>query len=249
MNLYLKIKSYFKKIIQLFSKALNQTEFDEMLLTAANSNNPYLAARCEWNFLFNDLLKAKRNWQWTAMLMIAANFILISGYIVLSLKSQYVPYIVKADTIGNTNFAGYLNQTDETHHPLFINQFIRRYIASVRQVIADPVAEKQTLDYVYATTKGSAINFINQYFKENEPFVRARNSTIEVQVNAALPKSASTWQIDWTEIERNLEGAVIKQLHYEALITVNQQPVKDPKEININPLGLYVTNLSWSQQL
>lgn len=249
MSMALKMGLFFKKIKMIFSKFTLDSSGEDLSSKAAETNNPYLAARCEWNFLFNDLIQAKRNWQLIAMLMIGANVILISGYIALSLRSKFIPYIVRADSIGNTNFSGYVNTNDETQNPIFVNQFIRRYITSLRSVIADPVAEKQTLDYVYATTKGSAINFINQYFKENEPFVRARNSTIEVQVNAALPKSTSTWQIDWTEIERNLEGAVIKQLHYEALITVNQQPVKDAKEININPLGLYVTNLSWSQQL
>jgi type IV secretion system protein VirB5 len=200
--------------------------------------------------MYNDVLKGKKNWQWVALAMIFANMLLILGMTRVSLQSKApLSYITKVDSQGNAQFGGFLSDANQQVSSVMVNAFIRRYIENVRSVIADPVAEKRSLDYVYAVTRGESLNFINSYYHNNDPFKHAKNSTVEVQIQAALPKSSQTWQIDWIETERNLEGGIINQSHYEALVTVEQKTVNDPNEINVNPLGLFVTRLSWSQQM
>lgn len=214
---------------------------------AADTTNPYVAARTEWNYMFADLISAKRNWQLTAVLALSVNILLVIGFISLSLKSTYIPYAVKVDAMGNANFSGYL-QPNQAISPLETNAFIRRYINHARSVIADPIAEKQALDFVYVTTKGQGLNVINEYYRAHDPFNRAKTTTTEVQINTVMQKSPNTWQVEWTEIERNLDGVDINQLRFAALVTVKNQPVDNEKEININPLGFYVSQLSWSTQ-
>jgi hypothetical protein len=42
----------------------------------------------------------------------------------------------------------------------------------VRAVVADGAAEKELLDSAYAHTKGAATRFLNDHFKDENPFVR-----------------------------------------------------------------------------
>jgi type IV secretory pathway TrbF-like protein len=231
------------------SISIRRIPLDNESAILSKIRNPYLAARTEWNFLYNDILKGKRNWQLVAITLLAANILLIIGLSRVALKTKFVPYVTKVDTAGNAAFGGFLSASNQPVSPLIMNAFVRRYIENVRSVIADPVAEKKTLDDIYATTRGESLKFINSFYHDNDPFKRSKNLTVEVQIKAALQKSSQTWQVDWTEVERNLEGDIINQARYEALVTIAQYPVTNQKEINVNPLGLYTTRLSWSQQL
>lgn len=215
--------------------------------TASAPDNPYLAARQEWNLMFGDLLKAKLNWQRAAFGTMALSVLLAIGLIALSLQSRYVPYAVKVDALGNTAFAGVMQKAGAVSDAE-INAFLRRYISNVRTVIADPVAQKAALNFVYATSTQKTAEVLNGFYRSNDPFKLAQNATVEVDVTAAMPKSDKTWQLDWTEVQRNADGAVMGRTHWEALLTVGQHSVEDAATLNINPLGLFVEGLSWSPQ-
>lgn len=214
---------------------------------STQSVNPYIAARQEWNAMFGDLVKAKYNWQRIAFIVAIINLSLTLGFLWLASQSRYIPYVVKVDALGNSNFAGYLTHT-LTISPLETNAFIRRYITNTRAVIADPIAEKQALDFVYATSTENTTKILNDFYQKNSPFKTAQQITIEVVVNAVLQKSDKTWQVSWTEIQRDLEGRIVSQTHWEALLTVAQHKTNDANILNLNPLGLFVEHMSWTQQ-
>jgi len=238
----------FQQLANKFRMMWNKGLEDELKVDASkNTDNPYIAARKEWNLMFGDLIKAKYNWQRIALIALISNIILIFGLIMVSTQSRYIPYAVKVDALGNSSFAGYLTNSSPIN-PLEINAFIRRYVTNVRSVIADPIAEKQALDFVYATSTRKAAKFLNEEFRKNSPFKVAQQATVEVQNITVLQKSDKTWQVSWTEIQRNLDGNLIGQTHWEALMTVNHHPVSDARIININPLGLFVEHITWSQQ-
>lgn len=224
-----------------FNKEMNVQE-------PVSTNNPYIAARREWNHMFGDFIKAKHNWQRIAYLLAASNVLLLVSLIHVSDRSRFIPYVVSEDTSGNTSFSGFL-QKSTVVNPLEVNAFVRRYITNMRSVIADPVAQKEALDFVYATSANQSVNMLNAYYKNNSPFTQAKQHTVEVQIDNVIQKSTQTWQVDWTEIQRNLSGNVTNQTHWEALVTVGHQPVTAAAEINVNPLGLFVNYVSWSQQL
>ncbi len=209
--------------------------------------NPYIAARREWNFMYGDIIKAKHNWQQIALLLLITHLVLLVGLITLALQKHVVPYVVKVDSLGNANFSQYLEK-DATVSPLIINAMLRRYIVTARSVIADPVAEKHDLDFVYQITKNAARSVLDHYYAEKNPFEIVKMETIDVMINAVLPKSTQTWQVDWTETHRDLNGHITGENHFEGLITIEQHAPSNPDEINVNPLGLYVTHLSWSIQ-
>lgn len=237
-RLYSHVKLYWQK-----SAA---AELNEPL--SPDTKNPYVAARQEWNLMYGDLIKAKYNWQRIAFLVSAFNIMLLGGFVYLSSQSRFIPYAVKVDALGNSAFAGFLDKSPALN-PLEVNAFIRRYMTNVRSVIADPVAEKQALAFVYATSSEKTAKVLNEYYRQNSPFKIAAQSTIEIQINSAMQKSDKTWQIGWTEIQRGLDGNRLGQTHWEALVTVTHLPVTDAHDININPLGIFIEQLSWSQQL
>jgi type IV secretion system protein VirB5 len=209
--------------------------------------NPYIAARREWNFMYGDIIKAKHNWQQMALFLLLLQLITLIGLITLALQKHFVPYVVRVDKLGNTNFTEFL-KTENAISPLVMNAMVRRFIISARSVIADPIAEKHELDFVYSIARGAAHTVLDNFYHTQNPFDIIKDETCEVMVNAVLPKSPETWQIDWTETRRDLNGRVMGQEHFEGLVTLEQHTPTNMDEINLNPLGLYVTHLSWATQ-
>lgn len=212
-----------------------------------NSSNPYVAARQEWSFMFGDMLKAKHNWQCISFLLGIINIALVIGLIAISLQAKFIPYAVKVDNLGNANFSGLLTKQNEIS-PLMVNAMLRRYITETRSVIADPVAQKHQLDFIYGCTSGEAKTVLDVFYKNQNPFDIAKNETVDVVINSVLGRSGNTWQVQWTEIHRDNTGHISLQNHFEGLVTMEHHTPSGMDEINVNPLGLYVTHLNWASQ-
>jgi len=108
----------------------------------------------------------------------------------------------------------------------------------------------------------------------SSPFAKAQTETVNVQISSVIPQSDHSWQVDWIETTfirtasstptdenppspdgatttatpQSSAGGVAE--HWRALVTVEYRPhnkgVTD-KEIRANPLGVYVTDYSWSK--
>ena len=70
-----------------------------------------------------------------------------------------------------------------------------------------------------------------------------------MDVKAVFPVSDRTYQVEWTEIVRGLSGQIESQDNWKGSVTIAISPPNDERLIRINPLGIYVTNVSWSKVL
>ena len=53
----------------------------------------------------------------------------------------------------------------------------------------------------------------------------------------------------WREEARNLDGLAIRQTNWEAILTIALVLPSDVDVVLENPIGLYVVDLNWTQQL
>jgi type IV secretory pathway TrbF-like protein len=212
-----------------------------------HAENPYLVARMEWNCMFYDVIKAKQLWQTIALGLVIVIAIALIGIITLAKKNHYIPYIVKVDALGQSQYVDLASSKTTLDLPEY-RAFLSRYIIESRTVIADPVAQKRALDFVYHATKNPALKTINEGYQEHDPFELAKTQTRAIKINSILEKSDQSWQIHWSEIVRDLEGQVQATEHYEGLLTIKQFKIDDLDTISLNPLGLFVEHFHWTQQ-
>lgn len=227
------------------SELRHDPSFD--LIDNVDASNPYLVARMEWNNMFFDLNRSKRNWQIASLFLLSAVIILSIGLTMLANKSQFLPYIVHVDRLGDAQFVNLVKERGQIELPEY-RAFLNQYIRNAFNVIADPIAQKNALDLVYATTGDKANHTLNEYYKENDPFEYARERIKEIKVNSILPKSDKSWQVSWTETIRNLDGRIEGRKNYQGILTLTQHRVNDYQKLLLNPLGLFVEYFSWSQQ-
>jgi type IV secretion system protein VirB5 len=130
---------------------------------------------------------------------------------------------------------------------------VASFIHRARSVSSDPQVEQQTLDSLLAHIRGAADRFLNEYYHSDgaahNPFEIAQKQTVSVQIDSILKLSAKSYQVRWTEVRRDLNGAAAgTPTHWEGQLQTEIVPPRDGASIVSNPLGFYVTSITWTEQ-
>jgi type IV secretion system protein TrbF len=212
--------------------------------------NPYVEARREWNERYGDYIQQTYHWRLTAVVCAVVALISVSGIVYIGGRSKVVPYVVEVDKLGQTAAVARADQSAVVD-PKVVRASLARFIADWRTVTVDRVAQKEAIDRLYAMLpNGSvALGKINEYFRAHNPFVIAGSRSVAVAITNLLPISDETWQIEWQEVTRDSRGDVQYSVRLKASLIVGITPPTDESLILLNPLGVYITDLNWSQQL
>ena len=208
----------------------------------------FLRARREWDDRFSSLARGKRNWQLAALGLLAANLALSAALAWLSTQSRVTPYIVEVDDLGQAVAFGPAEQLKKTDERLIRYQ-LSLLIHNLRTVLGDAEAQRELLGRGYAFTRGSAVTFLNDHFLESNPFEVAERRRVKVKVNSILPISLSSWQVQWSETTLPVMVGRGERTGWQAILTIELDPPEATDELLINPLGIFVTEITWTQTL
>jgi len=109
------------------------------------------------------------------------------------------------------------------------------------------------LNSLLAHARGAADRFLDAYYHSDDfahnPFKIAEKQTVSVQIDSILQVSSHSYQVRWDEISHDLNGVVIgTPTQWEAVLQTQVTPPNSDDAIVSNPLGFYVTQISWTQQ-
>lgn len=213
-------------------------------------DNPYLAARQEWNERYGSYVKAASAWRIVGITGMTMAVIGFSYALYQSTQVKLVPYIVEVDKLGAAAIAGYPQQI-EYADPRVVRAALGGFITSFRSITPDAVVQKQYIDRTYALLRTSdpATEKINSWFRGNSPFEKAKAATVAIEVNNVVALSNQSYQIDWTEFERDRKGKETASRRFRGIATVTLTPPQDEEIIRLNPIGLYLRDFDWTAQL
>ena len=215
-----------------------------------SAENPYLSARREWDERYGDLITRERNWRAVAFLCAISSLLTIAGLVWLSAHSRIVPFVVAMDSLGRPVAAGPAEQTtaadDRIKRATLFN-----WLENLRLVTSDGIAQRKAIDRVYAylASGSQAQAFISDFYRSDPPQKRAQTETVSIEIQSVLPTTDRTYEIEWIETTRDLYGTVTQRAHWKAALTIAINPPSDEATARVNPLGIYVTNASWSKLL
>ena len=212
--------------------------------------NPYIAARNEWNERYGSYVRSAAAWR---IVGIAGMTMAVIGFgyaLYQSTQVKLVPYIVEVDKLGTSVNAGFPQQIDYAD-PRVVRATLGSFVSNFRSVTPDAVVQKQYIDRTYGLLRTSdpATENVNALFRSNSPFEKAKNSTVAIEVNNIVALSNQSYQLDWTEFERDRRGKETAVRRFRGIATVTLTPPQDEGVIRLNPIGLYLRDFDWTAQL
>ena len=213
-------------------------------------DNPYLAARQEWTERYGSYDKAAAAWRLVGVASLCMAFVSTSYALYQSTKVQLVPYIVEVDKLGSAVSAGFPAQI-EYADPRVVRSALAAFVTNFRSVTPDATVQKQYIDRTYAMLRTSdpATEKVNGWFRASSPFEKAKTTTMSVEVNNVVPLSPQSFQVDWTEYERDRKGKEVATRRFRGVATVTLSPPQDEAIIRLNPIGLYLRDFDWTAQI
>jgi type IV secretion system protein TrbF len=169
------------------------------------------------------------------------------------------PYVVEVDKLGLARALGPVEPLRRTETRLVVAQ-IAEFVRDVRTVVPSDVAEGDVMSRAYAYVDQGGAAFLNAYFTDpkNNPRVLARAMTRTAEVTAVLPTgggagaggaggAGGSWRVQWVETEYPLDGGTPVAHPWEAYLGVRVSPPQTTETIERNPLGVYVTSITWTR--
>ena len=219
--------------------------------------NPYLNARRQWNEHVGGIAASRRLWQTMAILSMLIVLAAVGGIIAIGSQSKFIPYVVRVDSLGDaiaTQRADVASPVDAR----VVQAQVGSFIQSARMVTADVELQKQAIFRVYGmlAPNDPALAKMTDYLNgnpDNTPFARAARETVSVEIASVIQQTKTSWQVDWTETERDRQGQPIQPpAKMRALVTIRVAPPSSAtteEQTKQNPLGVFVQDFSWWRTL
>ena len=215
---------------------------------ASKIQSPYVRARQEWDERFGDQIKSKNNWRLAAFISMATTFVCVTGMVAMGYRSNTVPYVVALDDVGRAVPVIPAKQV-AVRDVRLQEAVVARWVTDLRMIVTDAVAQRRLVDEVYAQTgqNSAASATVTEFYSKNSPFDLLKKQTVDASVESIVQQSSKTYEVTWTEVTRDLVGEYVGSRRYRAFVSVTTQEVTDARQALVNPLGLYVTNLTWGE--
>jgi len=219
------------------------------------TGNPFLLARAEYEDRYGSVVKDVAKWRQISLSMIFMCILFGISMIWLSAQNKVVPYIVQIDRHGYAVSIKSAEQSSVADTRIVIAT-LGRVIMDFRTIVSDSKAQEKLISGVYAciAKDSEAQAAIDQYYKENNPFLLVKERKIGrmVNINSITPFTAggngTSWLINWMEQTTN-EGRVVSASTYRAIVKIAISPVRELDQVLANPIGLYITELNITKDM
>jgi type IV secretion system protein VirB5 len=224
--------------------------------TPQGAPHPYLNARRSWNSHVGSLIASRTLWQAVALISLLVAFAAVGGVVYIGSQSKFVPYVVEVNKLGEAMAVAPAPQADKVDQRI-VRASVAEFIVNARTVTPDIAMQRRAIFKVYALMNSGSPStrkmtaFLNGS-PETNPFKRAEKQTVNVEIISAIPQTTSTWQVDWVETPRTRKGDIMgKPYRMRALMNVGSNampPEASDDQIRLNPMGIYISDYSWSKQ-
>ncbi|SRR5579875_1485696 len=212
-----------------------------------NPEHPYLAASAALRSEYERLAESNRTLRLSLIAAAGALVVTSTLSLYLARKPHVIPYVVEVDKAGEIVGVGQRFAAGQRVSEAVIRFELARFIADARSVLADGAAEKAALHRVYDMARGAAATTLPAWYRRHPPFEIAAKETIQAEVSSVLREPNGAYEVRWSETTRNLNGDVLATAHWRALLAIQLAP-PDPERMLSNPIGLYVTEIDWSEE-
>jgi type IV secretion system protein VirB5 len=214
--------------------------------------SPFIAGMDEYMERYGNLTAIASTWRRISFILSLFCFLCGSFVIFMSGSVRTVPFIVEVDRHGY-EIAVKPVEPSGIDDRLIISR-LGRFITNFRTVLNDDVAQVVYIDFVYKSVpnESAAYKKVMEFYQKNNPLLIAASEKITnfVELKSILPlgNSGKTWRGEWEE-KRMSAGNLLSVKSFAGLFEIEVSPPSEIKDIMENPLGLFVTDFSVTEEL
>ena len=207
---------------------------------------PYARARQEWDARMGSAVLSARAWRTIALAALAALVLAVLGGTAIALQKRTFVHVVEVTPDGQVMVVramdGRWSPTNAqiAHH-------LSRFVVLVRSLPTDGVVLRENWLQAYKFLTPQAAAQLNDLAREDDPFLSLGRVGRTVHVRSVIARSDRSWEVSWIERAANATGASDPQI-YSGVFTVTLRPPRNADDIAANPLGLLISDFSWSRE-
>ena len=210
--------------------------------------SPFARAAQVWDDRIGSARVQARNWRLMALASFGLTSALAASLVYQTTQKRVEAYVVEVDPEGRT---GQIQLIGERYEPTAaqVAFHVSELVRKTRSKPIDPVVLKQNWDAAYRFLAGDAVIAMNEYASRADLFSTVkRDMAVAVEIVSVVQRSDGSFQVRWkqTTYERGSKGAVS---NWTGLFTTKVFPPKTSQAVFHNPLGVYVTNFNWTEDM
>lgn len=207
---------------------------------------PYQRAGQAWDDRIGSARVQAANWRLAALGLLMANIALCGALAWLATRGSVTPWVVQVDHLGEPRVVAPAVQGARPTDPM-IAWTLARFITDVRAVSTDPVVMRQAWLRAYDFTDAAGAAALSDYARRNDPFAQVGRAQVVVTVSSVVRATPSSFRVAWIE-QRYADGQLAATERWSAILTLTLKPPRTPEGLRANPLGVFITGLSWSKE-
>ena len=208
---------------------------------------PYQRAAQIWDDRIGSARVQARNWRLAFFGCLAISGGLAAGLVWQSARGTITPWVVEVDKLGEARTVAPADADYSPTDPQ-IAFHLARFVEHVRSIPADPVVLRADWLAAYDFASDTGAQALNDYARNSDPFAEVGKFQVAVDVSSVIRASRDSFRVAWTE-RRYQDGSLVEKSRWSAILTVHIDPPRTPDALRKNPLGLFVTAISWSKEL
>ena len=207
---------------------------------------PYQAAGQAWDARLGSARVQAFNWRLMALGLLTLSGGLSAGLVTLSLRGGVTPWVIEVDHLGEPRIAAPAVQGARPSDAL-IAWTLARFVTDVRTISTDPVLMRQAWLRAYDFVGADGAAALSDHARRADPFSQVGKVQATVAVTSVVRASPSSFRLAWTE-QRYADGQLVATERWTAILTVTIKPPRTAEALRANPMGVFVTAISWSKE-
>ena len=207
---------------------------------------PYARARQEWDARMGSAVLSARAWRAIAFGSIALAAVLALALTAVAMQRRTFVHVVEVDPQGQVMSVRAADgrwspsEAEIAHH-------LGRFVRLVRTLPTDGDVLRENWLEAYRFLTPQAAAQLTEIARQDDPFLSLGRVGRTVEVRSILARSDQSWEVAWVERATNATGTTDPEI-YSGVFTLTTRPPRTSDEIANNPLGLLISDFSWSRQ-
>jgi type IV secretion system protein VirB5 len=209
-----------------------------------DADNRYGKQLAEMEARFTSSRSQIDGWRKIALILGGIATLTTAGSVYFAAARDTAVHVVEIDRVTGEPLGHRLLDEAISVNDAVIAHTLARWIQMTRARSVDPVVLRQAWDDAYRFVPATAKPAIDDYARDIDAFDPATlgREAVSVEVASVTRQSADSFQVRWSETLYR-EGQARSRQSYTANLTIAFVKPTEPRQIQVNPLGLMITGI------